>query len=265
MAAATRARILALHGYPGTIGCKAGVDPLAALRAGLEAHGVVADIVAPMAPNRTQDGTGVAWIAGDQQQAGKVVGFGRLAELMAERGMDSELPPLDESSLPPLTEEDNIWHGAAGLERSMAKLERMWASERFDGILGFSQGALTAAIFSSYLREQMPRLPQPRFTILCGGFLRPYPLSTERWWPPKPELELSSLHVIGRADTVVAPCRSQELTSAFVGAAVHYHSLIGDPRAYGGHVLPWDDEFYTVAAEFVKRSLREGDSADDRE
>ncbi|CAK0849909.1 unnamed protein product [Prorocentrum cordatum] len=36
MATAARARILALHGYPGTIGCRAGVDPLAALRAGLE-------------------------------------------------------------------------------------------------------------------------------------------------------------------------------------------------------------------------------------
>jgi len=171
----------------------------------------------------------------------------------------------DESSLPPLTEEDDIWHGAAGFEDSLAELERVWASQRFDGILGFSQGAVTAAMFSSYLREQTPRLPQPRFIILCGGFLRPYPLSAKKWWPPKPELELPSLHVIGQADTVVAPCRSQELTTAFVGATVYCHSLIGDPRAYGGHVLPWSHEFYTVAAEFVKRSLREGDSAHGRE
>ena len=57
-----------------------------------------------------------------------------------------------------------------------------------------------------------------------------------------------SLHVIGERDTVVAPCRSEELLAAFVGPSVHRHDLVGEPAAMGGHVVPWDAPFYVSVA-----------------
>ena len=57
-----------------------------------------------------------------------------------------------------------------------------------------------------------------------------------------------SLHVIGERDTIVAPCRSEELLAAFVGPSVHRHDLVGEPAALGGHVVPWDEPFYASVA-----------------
>jgi len=81
----------------------------------------------------------------------------------------------------------------------------------FDGVLGFSQGALTAAIFLAFLQQQhrspppylssisatslrrplghhrrarRPDAPPPRFAILCGGFRRPWPAEAGGYWPP---------------------------------------------------------------------------------
>jgi len=70
-------RLLALHGYPGSFGCAAEVDPLLALSEAMRDQGFALSIVAPRAPTAA-DSTGnprveegVAWIAGDQTSAGK--------------------------------------------------------------------------------------------------------------------------------------------------------------------------------------------------
>ena len=64
-----------------------------------------------------------------------------------------------------------------------------------------------------------------------------------------------SLHVIGIKDTVVAPCRSEELLDAFAAPAVHRHELVGAPRAMGGHVLPWDPPFHQRVASLIRVAL----------
>ena len=60
-------------------------------------------------------------------------------------------------------------------------------------------------------------------------------------------------HVIGVRDTVVAPCRSEELVRDFADAETHTHELIGSPRAYAGHVLPWDGAFHDRVATLLHR------------
>ena len=133
---------------------------------------------------------------------------------------------------------------------------RLWAeaantSEPFDAILGFSQGALTAATFVAHL--QANDLPLPRAAILCGGFRIPFPIEAAPFWPPREPLRVPSLHVIGVRDTVVAPCRSEELVRDFADAETHTHELIGSPRAYAGHVLPWDGAFHDRVATLLHR------------
>jgi len=278
-------RLLALHGYPGSFGCAAEVDPLLALSEAMRDQGFALSIVAPRAPTAA-DSTGnprveegVAWIAGDQTSAGKVVGFGR-RDLMSDP--HTTAPPFSPDELPVLTEEDNVWHGAVGFDASLRLLELAWdtaarENSPFDGVLGFSQGALTAAIFLAFLQQQhrspppylssisatslrrplghhrrarRPDAPPPRFAILCGGFRRPWPAEAGGYWPPPQSspLPTPSLHVIGERDTVVAPCRSEELLAAFVGPSVHRHDLVGEPAAMGGHVVPWDEPFYVSVA-----------------
>merc|ERR1712216_650532 len=96
-----------------------------------------------------------------------------------------------------------------------------------------------AALLCGHLRCKRPDLPQPRFAIFCGGFAKPFPEEVAEWWPPKP-LEMPSLHSIGELDTIVASFRSEELLPCFVDPVVFKHRLVGHPRAFGGHVVPWD-------------------------
>jgi len=161
--------------------------------------------------------------------------------------------------LPKLAEEDNIWSHVLGFEESLAFLEQAWATGNFHGLLGFSQGGLTSAMFCAYLRDVRVDLPQPRFIVLCGGFMRPWPASAQAWWPPCPLLSTPSLHVIGDKDTIVAPCRSEELRDVFADPIEHRHGLVGHPSGHGGHVLPWpgdtgDDSFFEKLAAFIRRS-----------
>ena len=122
--------------------------------------------------------------------------------------------------------------------------------------ISLATGALTAALLVAFLRDKDDaNLPPPRFAILCGGFQRPWPAEVTSFWPPRAPLRTPSLHVIGIKDTVVAPCRSEELLDAFAAPAVHRHELVGAPRAMGGHVLPWDPPFHQRVASLIRVAL----------
>ena len=242
-------RLLALHGFGGTFGGARGMDVLARLEEGLAARGVSVSITAPRAPHSVGDGR-VAWLAGDQAPLGRYVGFA-VNDLRIERdGPDAVQQPLSLEDLP--VTDDDAWHGVEGVEASLELLERSWAaSGGFDVLLGFSQGAMTAAMLIERLRRAGG--PQPRCAVLVSGFMRPRPLATAQSWPPGSSIATPSLHVIGLEDTVVANCRSEELMALFDMPSVWRHSLIGHPAGYGGHVVPWDDPFLDALAAFVRR------------
>lgn len=252
-----KVRLLVLHGFPGTIGAGAGVDPIAALCRGLATRRIDVEVVAPRAPTACESGDGVAWIAGDQAAAGRLVGFGLrgwsgLVDVtqLSEEPLEDPFTPSDFHG----DNGDDVWHGCEGFESSLEALEREWtAGDDFDGILGFSQGALMASLFLAYLRER--RLRAPAFAVLCGGFRRPWPAEATPYWPPRPALDVPSLHVIGTRDAVVAPFRSDELCAEFSDFDTYRHALIGEPRCYGGHVLPWDSPFHDRLARHILRAM----------
>ncbi|GAA5921878.1 hypothetical protein JCM1841_000960 [Sporobolomyces salmonicolor] len=110
------------------------------------------------------------------------------------------------------------------------------------GILGFSQGAASAAILAALVEnpqldpvfsappkdENTPWPPKPfDFAILSAGFL-PLDPKVKAYFDVKPKTP--TLHVLGRADTIVGEERSIPLTHAFVNARVEWHD--------GGHHTP---------------------------
>ena len=247
---AIRIRLLALHGFGGTFGSKAGLDVVQDLRAGLAERGVVVEIVAPKAPNQTPYGE--AWLAGDQIQLGQMVGFVQTDLVVAVEGLQTECTrPLAEADLPlrapwhATSHSDNVWHASKGFAASLAFLERLWGEAAaegrpFDGVLGFSQGAFTAGLLCAHLQNNRPELVPPRFVVCCCGLMRPWPPQAQAWWPPAVgALTTPSLHATGQEDTVVARVRSEELARLFSGAERFEHHLRGHPAAYRGHVVPW--------------------------
>jgi hypothetical protein len=305
---AKRIKLLVLHGFPGHIGSAGQVEsPSKWLQQSLLLRGYDLDIAEPRAPTTT-DGevNGVAWIAGSQVAAGKVCGFYqrgwagvdvddvtlaaeiKRARYHAETGKGGIQAYTPDDLFPLSLPQDNIWTGSKGYLDSLHLLEQLWlANDGFDGILGFSQGALTTSLFIAYLRHkymngaggdyQPTKMYQPVFAMLCGGFARPWPVEASQYWPPSffpseerhaaekesthstPSrlLEIPSLHIIGRSDAVVAPCRSEELCDMYTGNTdgvsrrTYHHDLIGAPPEHGGHVLPWTEDFHDNVAMFL--------------
>ena len=159
-----------------------------------------------------------------------------------------------------------MWRASEWFAPSLAALERSWAEAAdrglpFDGVLGFSQGAFTAALLCAHLREKRPELPQPKFAVLCCGFMRPWPPQAQPWWPPAAGgLATPSLHATGREDAVVARVRSDELAALFRDAERVEHSCRGHPAAHRGHVVPWrghpDGEAFFDRVEALVRRTR---------
>mmetsp|Transcript_49046 Transcript_49046/g.157781 ORF Transcript_49046/g.157781 Transcript_49046/m.157781 type:complete len:305 (-) Transcript_49046:330-1244(-) len=261
-------RILAIHGYGGTFGCALGCDALTGLKDGLGSRGLEVEFSAPRSPHATDDGTGVAWLAGDQRAAGKVVGFTLMDEVFTREGcVNTKTPqPLTAADLPALSEEDNIWEGLRGFESSLDLLVREWEGGAFDGLLGFSQGTLMASLLCAHLREARSDLRQPKFIILCAGFMRPWPAAAGAWWPPCPLLDVPSLHVVGERDTIVANCRSEELCGVYAKSVEFRHRLVGHPPGFGGHVVPWPGDpegeaFLDALKAFLTESCKEAPAA----
>jgi hypothetical protein len=246
--------MLALHGFGGTFGCAEGVDALVAIESGLAAWGVRLSVSAPRAPHSVGDGR-VAWLAGDQAPLGRYVGFANNDSRIERDGPDVVQQPLSAADLPDAA--GVTWHGVCGVAASIEVLERAWeAAGGYDVLLGFSQGAMTAAMLCERLKRSGT---PPQCVVLVSGFAMPLPSATvSGWWPPPAGLCVPSLHVIGLADTVVANCRSEELAALFDRPRVWRHSLIGHPRGYGGHVVPWSDSFLEELAAFVQEHCVRG-------
>jgi hypothetical protein len=130
-----------------------------------------------------------------------------------------------------------------GADDSLAMLDHLWP---FDGLMGFSQGAMLAAIACG--RGVGPsRAHRPRYALVVGAAfptargadvekLRSVELAAAGEWdeavpesvaavvaaPPEPLVR--SLHVIGKKDEMNPPAQGRKVAEAFgLGAATHEH------------------------------------------
>lgn len=167
-----------------------------------------------------------AWMLGDQEPAGLLVGWATPKEVPETLGWPS-------------------WE--VDILESLELLEKAWHTERFDGLLGFSQGALMALIF---LRVLQSRQEPPPFLVLASGFAKPLPTQALPYLPPSEPLKVASLHVYSEEDLIVRSLRSRELRDLFEDAEVYVH-----PH---GHSFPEPtaceegrDDFFAVLNRFI--------------
>ena len=112
-----------------------------------------------------------------------------------------------------------------GLDESLQFLKKLWQSGRFEGILGFSQGARVAHLLA-VLSKQESAFPGLQYIILVSGYDAPLPFS----WKIESPLDVPSLHVWGTTDKLVTPQQSQTLMKHYRNAQHHEH--------HGGHHVP---------------------------
>lgn len=152
-------------------------------------------------------------------------------------------------------------------EETLVYLRGILEKQHFDGVFGFSQGAACAAILAALCENPQldpvfakpsedPNVTWPpppfKFAILSAGFFPLDPRTSAYFETP---LKTPTLHVLGRADTIVGEERSVPLTKVFHDARVEWHdggqfarapgptlvwikASLADPTALAGHHTP---------------------------
>ncbi|CAE7659892.1 Ovca2, partial [Symbiodinium sp. CCMP2456] len=128
-----------------------------------------------------------------------------------------------------------------GLQESLSLVLAEW-EKGYDGILGFSQGAILGAALCAELQRQ--GLPPPRCAVLISGFGKPVPEGVI--FPSQP-LPIPSLHIWGAEDDHIPAWASEALASRFEAAKTHAHG--------GQHFVPQKAADLNVVVDFLKSSL----------
>jgi hypothetical protein len=165
----------------------------------------------------------------------------QMAPLAAAIGSHAELVYVD---APSLAQGDfGWWHeGFTGWEGT-----RDWAVELLrsgppvDGIFGFSQGAALTGLLAG-LRDSQPSLVQFEFAIMVGGFTSTMPKHSGLF---RRKLIIPSVHVTGRADTIVPMRDSLRLADRFADPLIIEHA--------GGHVIPGHSSVTEPITSFLAR------------
>ncbi|RDX48718.1 FSH1-domain-containing protein [Lentinus brumalis] len=141
-----------------------------------------------------------------------------------------------------------------GLEDSILYLRDILRTDHYEGIFGFSQGAGMAAImaallekpevFPPFLVDGKPPHPPVTFCISAAGFRQESPLCDSIFLPC---YSTPTLHIIGRADTLVSEDKSQRLVDISANKRVEYHD--------GGHFVPSKASWRNFLKAYMKDPL----------
>jgi ribosome-binding ATPase YchF (GTP1/OBG family) len=165
----------------------------------------------------------------------------RIDKLVSKAGSCAEFVFIDGPEELPLQASERVNSRSWGLgeggnaERATQVIEQAWIEQGpFDGVVGFSEGAIAA-----YLCCQMPDSSHPnlRFAILAGG---PAP-----WGETKGKtMPLPSLHFASAADSHVPIADSRALAAKFEAATFVEHT--------GGHCFPQRAEDIQQVVKFLQ-------------
>lgn len=131
---------------------------------------------------------------------------------------------------------------------AIEELAGKWHRGNYDGVLGFSQGAVAAAMLCAWL-ERTSTSGLPHFAILCCGFRVPLPTNPELQWYQ--ELATGSLKtpafiIAGENDQAVPLFQSELLRGLFASASVHV-------IAKGVHGMPRGADDLAALAAFLQQ------------
>jgi predicted esterase len=148
------------------------------------------------------------------------------------------------------------WHGAfalwnepfRGWERTRDWVVNLFAEQEFDGVFGFSQGAALAGLLVGMRApDGQPNVSAPLrfdFAMMAGGFVSDEP-GHASLYASRTRFDLPSLHLMGRADTIVPIDDSRRLSDRFSTPTVVAHS--------GGHIIPSTTAVREQVADFFER------------
>jgi predicted esterase len=128
-----------------------------------------------------------------------------------------------------------------GLDESLQMLKELWQSERFEGVMGFSQGARMAHLMAVFANVENA-FPCLQYVILVSGYDAPLPFS----WKVDSLLDIPSLHVWGSSDKLIAPQQSQSVMQYYRNPQHHEHQ--------GGHHVPMRAANVEAYLNFIKES-----------
>lgn len=135
-----------------------------------------------------------------------------------------------------------------GTGESLAAVRKVFEEQGpFDGVLGFSQGAVMTAVLCGLKNENLPENAWAnfKFAILISGF-KPRALELGHLFS-KP-IEVPTFHMIGQTDEMVAPARSMDLYGSFGPNSVLF--------THGGaHYIVADQASKAALLSFLERFL----------
>lgn len=114
------------------------------------------------------------------------------------------------------------YHGAEATLDYLAKY--FDTNGPFDGVAGFSQGAILASLLCKDHRFNF------RFVLLIGGMLPRDPMYAKLFHDDEQRIDIPSLHVTGSKDEIVTTQMVEELAKSFNNPQFLYHT--------GNHFIP---------------------------
>eukprot|EP00802_Teleaulax_amphioxeia_P022877 Tamp_23376.p1 GENE.Tamp_23376~~Tamp_23376.p1 ORF type:complete len:154 (+),score=29.74 Tamp_23376:467-928(+) len=130
-------------------------------------------------------------------------------------------------------------------DETLAFLDRVFLQHGpFDGILGFSQGACVAGVLCALLdKDELPANIKFDFAVLISGF-QPLDSVYSSLYPLGKKIEgVRTMHVIGNADQIIPPLRSEQLAEKFEWSTVVRHEK--------GHMVPSDKAVREAVKAFI--------------
>jgi predicted esterase len=127
-------------------------------------------------------------------------------------------------------------------------------SAPFDGVFGFSQGAVLTSLLVGLRNhcEAEDRISFD-FAMMVGGFAG-NDGSHAYLYQRKSEYDLPSFHIFGDSDFVVPGSRSERLAGFFKDPQILRHS--------GGHIIPGNPQVRSRFVAFLQERARDADLAD---
>lgn len=129
-----------------------------------------------------------------------------------------------------------------GAEASIAAVESELATGNYRGLIGFSQGAMLAAIVAArdLLGESDSKL---QFAVICGGAMpKPYDALMSRLREAPPSASMPTLHCLSGADSINPPALGEAVAGCFrhPAAELLWHDA--------GHQMPPTERLAEVVA-----------------
>ena len=127
------------------------------------------------------------------------------------------------------------------IELSITNLKNKWDSDKYDGLLGFSQGGEIAQIFAYQIQNKIIKTYEPKFLILVSS-IPITDINYNKYY--QYQLNYKTLIISGSKDTLVSMDKTLSLVKYFKEPSIIIHR--------GGHYFSTTSETYYRLKKFLQ-------------